>query len=83
MRIRLSKTKSYSASSFVIQSFAELALLIFLSLKCGYKKWLAESESSVQDGDIGRYTLPSHTTKRKKQPIKNKKQPEPPENQTV
>ena len=40
--------------------------------------------ASGQDGDIGRYTLLPHTTKRKTTTnLKTKKQPELPENQTV
>ena len=38
---------------------------------------------SSQDGGIGRYTLPRHTTKRRTITNLNKKQPDLPENQTV
>ena len=39
--------------------------------------------ASSQDGSIGRYTVPPHTTKRSTTYFKTKKQSELPKNQTV
>ena len=39
--------------------------------------------TSGQDGGIGKYTVPPHTTKRRTTNLKTKKQPELPENRIV
>ena len=48
------------------------------------EKELNKMETSGQDGGVGRYTLPPHTTKRRTTTnLKNKNPPKLPENRTV